>query len=85
MVGPGVFDPLVELFAQRVSVREELAGQVLVYDRHTGRAGPIAIGKGAAGDQRDAHCGKVLRANGARRVRLRLAIGAAKVKVQEKY
>src|SRR5260370_41085422 len=69
--------------AHRASVREKLARQVLVYDRHAGRAGLIVgIGKGAAGNQRDAHSGKVLWTDGADGHNLRLAVAATKLKAK---
>src|SRR5262249_44001049 len=70
-----------ELFAEWIPVREEPARQVLVDDRHAGSAGNVAIGKRAAGDQRNAHRGEILRADRARQRGLGLTDGAGEMHV----
>ena len=79
--GPSSIRPR-EPFAQRAPIREELAGQILVDDRYFGSTGLIAVGKVAAGDQRNAHRGKVFRADGPRRCRLGFAVGPGEDKIK---
>jgi len=66
IVGPGAFEPALA-FRQRVSVREELAGQVPFIIAKPGAPVWSLSAKARAGDQRDAHSGQSIAADGCAR------------------